>query len=78
MMQCRWWWRDLFRRCPICLEGLRLPLAEGTADRVLLSPIPPNLSVFTVRRAARKLLAAFIPAPGLSLGAVNQWVEQCS
>lgn len=39
MMQCRWWWRDLFRRCPICLEGLRLPLAEGTADRVLLSPI---------------------------------------
>lgn len=39
MTQCRCWWRDLFRRCPICLEGLRLPLAEGTADRVLLSPI---------------------------------------
>src|SRR5262249_6582241 len=38
-IQCRSWWRALFRRCPICLDGLRLPLAQGTADRVLLSPI---------------------------------------
>jgi hypothetical protein len=38
-VQCRWWWRDLHQRCPICLEGLRLPLIEGTADCVLLAPV---------------------------------------
>jgi hypothetical protein len=37
VIQCRFWWRDLERRCPICLDGLLLPLTEGTADRVLLS-----------------------------------------
>jgi hypothetical protein len=38
-MHCRSWWRDLHRRCPVCLERLRLPLTDGAADRVLLSPI---------------------------------------
>jgi len=38
-IQCWCWWRDLHQRCPICLEGLRLPLTEGTADRVLLTPV---------------------------------------
>jgi hypothetical protein len=37
-MQCRYWWSDLRQRCPICLDGLLLPLIEGTDDRVLLSP----------------------------------------
>jgi hypothetical protein len=35
-LQCRTWWRDLRRRCPLCLERMRLPLTEGTPDRVLL------------------------------------------
>jgi hypothetical protein len=35
-LQYRAWWRDLRRRCPVCLERLRLPLTEGTPDRVLL------------------------------------------
>lgn len=37
VLQYRYWWRDLQRRCPVCLDGLLLPLTEGTADRVLLS-----------------------------------------
>ncbi len=35
-LQCRAWWRDLRRRCPLCLERMRLPLTDGTPDRVLL------------------------------------------
>ena len=35
-LQYQAWWRDLRRRCPVCLERLRLPLTEGTLDRVLL------------------------------------------
>jgi hypothetical protein len=35
-MQCRSWWSDLNRRCPVCLDRFVLPLTEGMADRVLL------------------------------------------
>ena len=38
-VQCWCWWRDLHHRCPICLEGLRLPLTEGTTGGMLLNPI---------------------------------------
>jgi hypothetical protein len=37
-LQWRYWWNDLHRRCPVCLDGLVLPLADGTPDRVLLDP----------------------------------------
>jgi len=36
-LQCRYWWRDLHRRCPSCLDALLLSLTEGTPDRVLLN-----------------------------------------
>lgn len=35
--QCRYWWHDLRRRCPFCLDRLLLPLTEGTADCFLLN-----------------------------------------
>ena len=37
-MQCLWFWRDLGRRCPVCLDRLVLPLTAGRWDRLLLNP----------------------------------------
>ncbi len=36
-LQCRYWWQDLRRRCPFCLDRLLLPLTEGTPDCILLN-----------------------------------------
>jgi hypothetical protein len=35
--QCRSWFRDLYRRCPVCLESLLLSCTQGASDRMLLS-----------------------------------------
>ena len=37
VLQCLYWWRDLRRRCPFCLDSLLLPLTVGTADCFLLN-----------------------------------------
>ena len=36
-LQCRYWWHDLRRRCPFCLDRLLLALTEGAADCFLLN-----------------------------------------
>ena len=61
-MQCRRWWRELKRRCPICLEVLRLPMTEGAADRVLLSPLCiESVTVDQVNVAVEELLGTHEP-----------------
>jgi hypothetical protein len=36
-VQCRYWQRDLYHRCPICLERMLLTSTHGATDSVLLS-----------------------------------------
>jgi hypothetical protein len=36
-LQCRYWLRDLYQRCPVCLESLLLRSTQGAGNRVLLS-----------------------------------------
>jgi hypothetical protein len=38
-LQCHLWWRDLRRRCPLCLDSLLLTLTKGTADCYLLNSV---------------------------------------
>jgi len=38
VLQCQVWWRDLRRRCPLCLDCLLLPLTEGSENCLLLDP----------------------------------------
>ena len=37
-IQCRYWWSDLRRRCPICFERIVLPLTEGVPESMILRP----------------------------------------
>ena len=36
-LQCRYWIRDLYQRCPVCLESPLLTFTQGASDRVLRS-----------------------------------------
>jgi hypothetical protein len=35
-VQCRYWWLDLRRRCPVCLDRLLLSQTQGDASRIVL------------------------------------------
>jgi hypothetical protein len=37
-IQCRYWWIDLRARCPRCFERVVLPLTEGAAESMILTP----------------------------------------
>jgi PAS domain-containing protein len=70
-IQWRYWWRDLHRRCPACLDGLLLPLTDGTRDRVLLnsatteSVCPHGHGVLVENRWSRRFRPQESPLQGL-------------